>query len=276
MGDYCSGPNHTLPTYGYAKAYSGLSLEDFQKRITVQELTPAGLRDLGPTAQVLAGLEGLDAHAAAVTIRLAALGDGGVAMNAVLVPLARPEIVTLKPYAHAAWLPSLTRLHANEAPWRPAGDTTAAGLNRYPEPQPQALDRAAWPRCTACPRTACSRRAAATRPSMCCRAFTCAPARMPSCNARRPSACTRWRRASRAPRSSRFRCDRERGWALDAERLLAAWRPHIKLVYLCSPNNPTANLLDAAALEAHLHGARRQGHRRDRRGLHRMVALARA
>jgi histidinol dehydrogenase len=73
MGDYCSGPNHTLPTYGYAKAYSGLGLEDFQKRITVQELSPAGLQGLGPTAQVLAGLEGLDAHAAAVTIRLDAL-----------------------------------------------------------------------------------------------------------------------------------------------------------------------------------------------------------
>jgi histidinol dehydrogenase len=73
VGDYCSGPNHTLPTYGYAKAHSGLSLEDFQKRITVQELTPAGLGGLGPTAQILAGLEGLDAHAAAVTIRLAAL-----------------------------------------------------------------------------------------------------------------------------------------------------------------------------------------------------------
>jgi histidinol dehydrogenase len=73
VGDYCSGPNHTLPTYGYAKAHSGLSLEDFQKRITVQELTPAGLSGLGPTAQILADLEGLDAHAAAVTIRLAAL-----------------------------------------------------------------------------------------------------------------------------------------------------------------------------------------------------------
>lgn len=70
MGDYCSGPNHTLPTYGFAKAYSGLGLEDFQTRITVQELTEAGLRTLGPTAQILAGLEGLDAHAAAVTIRL--------------------------------------------------------------------------------------------------------------------------------------------------------------------------------------------------------------
>jgi histidinol dehydrogenase len=73
MGDYCSGPNHTLPTYGYARSYSGLSLEDFQKRITIQELTPAGLQGLGPTAQVLANLEGLDGHAAAVTIRLEAL-----------------------------------------------------------------------------------------------------------------------------------------------------------------------------------------------------------
>lgn len=77
VGDYCSGPNHTLPTYGFARAYSGLSLEDFQKRITVQELSPLGLQRLGPTAQVLAGLEGLDAHAAAVTIRLAALAQGG-------------------------------------------------------------------------------------------------------------------------------------------------------------------------------------------------------
>jgi histidinol dehydrogenase len=73
LGDYCSGPNHTLPTNGYARSYSGLSLEDFQRRITVQELTPSGLRGLGPTARVLAALEGLDAHAAAVSIRLEAL-----------------------------------------------------------------------------------------------------------------------------------------------------------------------------------------------------------
>ena len=76
MGDYCSGTNHTLPTYGYAKAYSGLSVEDFQKRITIQELTPLGLQGLASTAQTLAGLEGLDAHAAAVTIRLQALERG--------------------------------------------------------------------------------------------------------------------------------------------------------------------------------------------------------
>ena len=73
MGDYCSGTNHVLPTYGYARAYSGLSVLDFVKRVTVQELSPAGLRALGPTAVTLAELEGLDAHASAVTRRLALL-----------------------------------------------------------------------------------------------------------------------------------------------------------------------------------------------------------
>jgi histidinol dehydrogenase len=75
MGDYCSGTNHVLPTYGYARAYSGLSLTDFQKRMTVQELTADGIRALGPVAETLASLEGLDAHARAVTIRLESL-DG--------------------------------------------------------------------------------------------------------------------------------------------------------------------------------------------------------
>jgi histidinol dehydrogenase len=71
VGDYCSGPNHTLPTYGFARAYSGLGLEDFQKRITVQELTRDGLRGLAPATETLAAMEGLDAHARAVSLRLA-------------------------------------------------------------------------------------------------------------------------------------------------------------------------------------------------------------
>lgn len=76
MGDYCSGTNHVLPTYGYARAYSGLSLGDFMKRMTIQELSADGLRDLGPTAMTIAAMEGLDAHANAVSIRLAHLERG--------------------------------------------------------------------------------------------------------------------------------------------------------------------------------------------------------
>lgn len=73
MGDYCSGTNHVLPTYGHARAYSGLSVQDFTRRMTVQELSARGLTDLGPIAVTLARLEGLDAHAAAVQMRLTAL-----------------------------------------------------------------------------------------------------------------------------------------------------------------------------------------------------------
>lgn len=79
MGDYCSGTNHVLPTYGFAKAYSGLSMHDFMRRMTVQELSDDGLRDLGPTAITIAELEGLDAHANAVKIRLAHLDATGAA-----------------------------------------------------------------------------------------------------------------------------------------------------------------------------------------------------
>jgi len=70
VGDYCSGTNHVLPTYGTAKSYSGLGVEQFMRQMTVQELTEDGLRLLAPTVIELATLEGLDAHAQAVRIRL--------------------------------------------------------------------------------------------------------------------------------------------------------------------------------------------------------------
>jgi len=75
LGDYCSGTNHVLPTYGYARAWSGLSMADFQLHISVQEATPDGFRRIGPVARTLAELERLDAHALAVKLRLEALGQ---------------------------------------------------------------------------------------------------------------------------------------------------------------------------------------------------------
>jgi histidinol dehydrogenase len=76
MGDYCSGTNHVLPTYGHARAYSGLGVLDFVRRMTVQEVTPEGLADLGLTARILARLESLEGHANAVTVRLDAITSG--------------------------------------------------------------------------------------------------------------------------------------------------------------------------------------------------------
>jgi histidinol dehydrogenase len=76
VGDYCSGTNHVLPTYGHARSYSGLSVDQFMRQMTVQELSADGLERIGPAVVELAGLEGLDAHSAAVTRRLAAIEAG--------------------------------------------------------------------------------------------------------------------------------------------------------------------------------------------------------
>ena len=74
-GDYASGTNHTLPTNGYAKAYSGVNLDSFLKNITFQELTKQGLVTLGNTIELMAEAEGLMAHKNAVTIRLKSIAD---------------------------------------------------------------------------------------------------------------------------------------------------------------------------------------------------------
>lgn len=76
VGDYASGTNHVLPTYGYTRTYSSLGLADFCKRMTVQELSADGLQALAPTVVTMAEAEGLDAHKRAVTIRVEALEQG--------------------------------------------------------------------------------------------------------------------------------------------------------------------------------------------------------
>ncbi|HTE07312.1 MAG TPA: histidinol dehydrogenase [Flavitalea sp.] len=69
-GDYASGTNHTLPTNGYARAYSGVSVDSFIKKVTFQSITRKGLERLGPTVKIMAEAEGLEAHARAVSVRL--------------------------------------------------------------------------------------------------------------------------------------------------------------------------------------------------------------
>ncbi len=70
VGDYASGTNHTLPTSSYARAYSGVSVDSFVKKITFQHITHEGIKNIGPTVEVLAELEGLQAHKNAVTVRM--------------------------------------------------------------------------------------------------------------------------------------------------------------------------------------------------------------
>jgi histidinol-phosphate aminotransferase len=168
-------------------------------------------------------------------------------MNAV-ISLARSEIVALQPYAHAAWLPTHTRMHANEAPWRPRGDDTRAGLNRYPEPQPQALLERLGQLYGVTVERVLATRGADEAIDVLSRVFLRAGADSilqcaPTFGMYEVAARIQGAGVVELP------LNRDQGWNIDPERLLAAWRPGIKLVYLCSPNNPTANLLGTAALE---------------------------
>lgn len=76
-GDYASGTNHTLPTHGYAVAYNGVNIDSYCRKITFQQLTPEGVRGIGPAVEKMAHAEGLDAHANAMTLRLNEITDKG-------------------------------------------------------------------------------------------------------------------------------------------------------------------------------------------------------
>jgi len=166
-----------------------------------------------------------------------------------ILSLARPEIRAIQPYSHAAWLPSLTRLHANEAPWRPAGDTTHAGLNRYPEPQPRALIRRLAELYGVPESSLLVARGSDEAIDLLSRIYLRAGT---DCILQCSPTFGMYQMAARIQGADvvEVPLDRAHGWSVDPEMVLAAWRPTVKLVYLCSPNNPTANLLDVGALEA--------------------------
>ena len=78
VGDYASGTNHTLPTNGYAKSYSGVSVDSFVKKITFQKLSAKGIKNIGKAVEEMAAAEGLAAHKNAVSIRLKKIKDGKI------------------------------------------------------------------------------------------------------------------------------------------------------------------------------------------------------
>lgn len=161
--------------------------------------------------------------------------------------LARPDIVALKPYEHASWEPSLERLHANELPWRPTDDASRAGLNRYPEPQPRVLIERLAELYAVAPERILVGRGSDEAIDLLARAFcragrdailVCPPTfGMYSVSARIQGA-----EVLQTPLLAAS------GFALDELALLESCAAAVKLVFLCSPNNPTGNLLDEAAI----------------------------
>lgn len=162
---------------------------------------------------------------------------------------ARPDIRALSPYSHAAWEPSLTRLHANELPWRVAGDDSTAGLNRYPEPQPPPLvDGLARLYGVAREQVLVGRgsdEAIDLLLRVFCRAgvdnvIVCPPTfGMYGVAARIQGAEVRTVPLLAA-----------RGFALDVDGILARVDDATKLVFACTPNNPTANVVPPDTLRA--------------------------
>lgn len=156
--------------------------------------------------------------------------------------LARPEILALKPYPSAAWEPELIRLHANELPWRTTGDDSREGLNRYPEPQPRALiDRLAAVYDVS-PARVLAARGSDEAIDLLIRAF---------CRAQRdavlvcPPTFGMYTVAAQIQGADVLTVPLKAGdgFALDEEAVLEGCTSQVKIVFLCSPNNPTGNLL---------------------------------
>jgi len=166
-------------------------------------------------------------------------------MNASILRLARPDILELQPYQHAAWDPSLERMHANEMPWRATGDNSTSGLNRYPEPQPRALVERMSQLYGVPARQLLVGRGSDEAIDLLVRAF---------CRACQdnvviaPPTFGFYKVAARIQGAGVLEVPLLRdGFALDAAGIIAAGQ-RAKIVFLCSPNNPTGNLLDEAAM----------------------------
>jgi histidinol-phosphate aminotransferase len=156
--------------------------------------------------------------------------------------LARPDILNVEPYEHALWDPTLERLHANELPWRSSADTSAAGLNRYPEPQSQELVAQLATLYEQPLVNVLVTRGSDEAIDLLTRAFCRAGIdQVLVC----PPTFGMYAVAARIQGAGVVRVPLHQtlGFAVDVAAVLATCTPTVKLVYLCTPNNPTGNLV---------------------------------
>ncbi|PSJ36468.1 histidinol dehydrogenase [Allosphingosinicella deserti] len=257
FGDYLAGSSHVLPTDGAARAWSGVSVYTFLKAMSVQAVTSeAAARVAGPAA-ALARLEGLEAHARSADARLYPIAtsthpaSGTGAALAFAERLARPEVLALPPFdiaamANDAFGPDAIKLDANENPYAPLSEgALAAGLNRYPEPQPARLKKAMAALYGVGPDNLIVTRGADDAIDILVRAF-CRPQAdaisicMPTFSAYAHFAKLQGARVIEAKLDANF--------DFDADAFLATVRsePSLKLAFICAPNNPTGNTVAAA------------------------------
>jgi histidinol-phosphate aminotransferase len=162
-----------------------------------------------------------------------------------VLSLARPDILELQPYQHAAWDPTLERMHANEMPWRAQGDNSVAGLNRYPEPQPHDLVERMARLYDVEANQVLVGRGSDEAIDLLVRAFCRAGVDRVVIT---PPTFGYYKVAARIQGAEVVEVPLlEAGFALDRDAVIAAGR-RAKIVFLCSPNNPTGNLLDEDAI----------------------------
>jgi histidinol-phosphate aminotransferase len=165
-----------------------------------------------------------------------------------ILALARPDIVALKAYSHASWDPAFERLHANELPWRAETDRSLAGLNRYPEPHPHVLAERLAALYGVDVRQLLPGRGSDESIDLLVRGFCRAGVdNVIIC----PPTFGMYAVAARIQGAEVREVPllRERGYALDLAGVLAACDTNTRIVFLCSPNNPTGNAMEPAAIE---------------------------
>ena len=270
VGDYASGTNHTLPTGGYARQYSGVSLDSFVKKITFQRLTAQGVQALAPVVETMAEAEGLHAHARAVALRRESLAQTAhetaqapgtehqapVSAQAPSTPpqaplfdlgaLVRPSIRRMQPYSSARDEfegAAAVMLDANENSFGSVGDRV---FNRYPDPQQRALKAALAPLKGVEPAQIFLGNGSDEPIDLLVR-LTCVPGQdsiavlPPTYGMYEVAATLNDVRVERLPLTADFQ--------LSAETIGQLARSTAKVAFLCSPNNPTGNLLGPAAVE---------------------------
>ena len=259
VGDYASGTNHTLPTSGYARQYSGVSLDSFVKKITFQRLSAQGLQAIGPVVETMAEAEGLAAHARAVTLRLASLpanaGPVGAAATSAkpYAGLIRPSVERMQPYSSArdefeGMAPVM--LDANE---NSLGSVGPDDFSRYPDPHQRAIKVDLARLKGVMPNQIFLGNGSDEAIDLLVR-LTCTPGQdaivicPPTYGMYEVAANLNDVRVERLPLTADFQLPADA-----AEKLAASTA---KLVFLCSPNNPTGNLLAQEAVETILRSFR--------------------
>lgn len=248
-GDYASGTNHTLPTMGYAKAYNGIGVDSFMHAITYQELSSEGLAALSTTIIDMAEAEGLDAHANAVKVRMEKsspciscerISTSQGCNNA--VSLVRPNIASLAPYSTARdeYKGDIgIFLDANENPYN-------NGYNRYPDPRQKALKAHISALKGIAPARIFIGNGSDEAIDLCFRIF-CTPG-VDNAIAIRPSY-GMYRVAADINDVEVREVQLNDDFSLPVEALLARADSRSKLLFLCSPNNPTGKCFPLTQME---------------------------